>query len=87
MAGGRRRQDAILADQELLDTVGSTNLGNQLDNLWVPIPPVAADDEESAWDDVPSAKIIRKLARQIKTTLPSAPSGIESKTLATNDSL
>lgn len=42
----RGRQDAILADQELLDTVGSTDLGDQLDDLGVPEPAITADNEE-----------------------------------------
>ena len=46
VAGGRRRQDAILADQELLDTVCRANFGNQLDDLWVPEPAIAANNEE-----------------------------------------
>jgi len=57
-----------------------------LDNLWVPIPPVAADDEESAYN-APSAKVDREPFWADEVSLPSAPSGIESKMLATNDSL
>jgi hypothetical protein len=38
-------EDAFLADQQLLDTIGSSNLGDQLGNLRVPIPAVTADDE------------------------------------------
>lgn len=48
MAGSGGGQNAILSDQELLDTIGSTNLGNQLDNLWVVVATVAANDEECA---------------------------------------
>jgi hypothetical protein len=46
VAGRWRRQDAILADEELLDAICRTDLGDQLDNLWVPEPSIAANDEE-----------------------------------------
>ncbi len=46
MAGGRGRENAILADQELLDTVGRADLGNQLDHLRVPVSAITADDKE-----------------------------------------
>lgn len=48
MAGSRGRQDTILADEELLDTVGGTDLGNQLDNLRVPVAAITTDDEEGS---------------------------------------
>lgn len=46
MASSRGRQNTVLADEELLDTVGSADLGNQLDNLGVPVAAITADDEE-----------------------------------------
>jgi len=49
MTGGRCRQDSILADEELLDPVCSTNFGDQLDDFGVPESPIAANDEESTW--------------------------------------
>lgn len=49
VAGSRRRQDAILADQELLDAVCCTDLGDQLDHLGVPVPPITANDKEGIW--------------------------------------
>lgn len=48
MAGSRRGEDTILPDEELLDAVGGTNLGNQLDHLWVPKATIAANDEKGA---------------------------------------
>lgn len=48
MAGGRGREQAVLADDELLDSVCSTDLGNQLDDLGVPVPAVATNNEERA---------------------------------------
>jgi len=48
MASGRSGQNAILTDQELLDAVGWTDLGNQLDHLGVPEASITANDEESA---------------------------------------
>ena len=50
MAGSRRAHDAILTDQELLDAIRSTNLGDDLGNLWVPEATITADDEERALD-------------------------------------
>lgn len=47
MAGSRRRQDAILADQQLLHAVGRPNLGDQLDDFRVPEAAITADDEGS----------------------------------------
>ena len=45
MAGGWRGQDTILTDQELLDAVGSTDLGDHLDDFGVPKAAVASDDQ------------------------------------------
>ena len=46
MAGGGGRQDAVLADEELLDAVGGPDLGDELDYLGVPVASIAADDQE-----------------------------------------
>lgn len=48
MASSRGGQNAILADEELLDTVGSTNLSNQLNDLGVPVTAITTNDEEGA---------------------------------------
>jgi hypothetical protein len=44
----------MLADQKLLDTVGSSNLGNQLNDLRVPVSSITANDQEASlntfWD-------------------------------------
>lgn len=48
MARSRGRQDTVLADEELLDTVGGTNFGNQLNDLRVPVATIATDDEEGS---------------------------------------
>lgn len=46
MAGSRCGQNAVLADQQLLDAIRSTDLGNQLDDLWVPVSAVTTNNEE-----------------------------------------
>jgi hypothetical protein len=46
VAGGWCTQDAILADQELLDAVRSTDLSDQLSDLGVPVPAIATNDKE-----------------------------------------
>jgi hypothetical protein len=46
VAGSRCAEDAILADQQLLDTIGSTDLGDQLRDLWVPVATVTSDDQD-----------------------------------------
>lgn len=45
MAGRRSGKNSILADDELLDTVGGTDLGNQLDDLGVPEPAITTNDK------------------------------------------
>lgn len=50
MAGCRSAQDTILTDKQLLDTVRSTNLGNQLHDFGVPVSTVTANDQEAAGD-------------------------------------
>ena len=48
MTGGRRGQNAILADQKLLDAIRRTDFGNQLDHLGIPVPAIAANYQEGA---------------------------------------
>lgn len=49
MAGSRSRENAVLADQEFLDAISSTDLCNQLDHLGVPEATVTTNDKESAY--------------------------------------
>lgn len=51
VARGWRREDAILADQQLFHSVCRANLGNELDDLGVPEAAIAANDEESTFDN------------------------------------
>lgn len=46
MTRRRGTENAILPNQQLLDAVRGTNLGNDLDNLGVVVAAVTADDEE-----------------------------------------
>lgn len=48
MAGGWCAENAVLADQELLDTVCGADFGNDLSDLGIPVAAVTADDEERA---------------------------------------
>ena len=48
MAGSWGGENAIVADDELLDTVGGTNLRNQLDDLGVPVTTIASDNKGRA---------------------------------------
>jgi hypothetical protein len=41
-------EDAILADQQLLDTVGGTDLGDQLSDFGVPVTAITTNDEGGA---------------------------------------
>jgi hypothetical protein len=50
VAGSRCAHDAVLADQELLDAIGSTNLGNGLGDLGVPVTTITTNDEKRALD-------------------------------------
>lgn len=50
MTSGRSAQDAMLADEKLLHAVGSSNLGNQLDDLGVPVSPITTNDQEASLD-------------------------------------
>ena len=46
VTGGRCAHDSVLADQELLDAVCCTDLGDQLGDLRVPVAAITTDDEE-----------------------------------------
>lgn len=46
MAGSRCGQNAVLADEQLLDTVCGTDLCDQLDDLGVPVPAVTTNNQE-----------------------------------------
>lgn len=59
MTGSRGGKNAILADDELLDTVGSTNLGNKLDNLRVPVSAVATDNKKRAYQLIRSWLVLQ----------------------------
>jgi hypothetical protein len=48
VTGGWCTQDAILADQELLDAIRSTNLGDQLSDLGVPVPAITTNNKEGS---------------------------------------
>lgn len=48
MAGSWCGQNTVLADEELLDAVSSTNLGDQLNDLGIPETTVTTNDEERA---------------------------------------
>ena len=41
-------EDAVLADQQLLDTIGSTDLSDLLDDLSVVVTTITTNDEESS---------------------------------------
>lgn len=49
MAGSRCGQDAVLADEQLLDAVRGTNLGDQLNDLGVVETTITTNDEERAY--------------------------------------
>jgi hypothetical protein len=49
MTSSRSAQNAILADQQLLDAVSSPNLCNQLYDFWVVVSTIATDYKESAF--------------------------------------
>lgn len=48
VAGSGRRENAVLADEEFLDAVCSTDLCDQLNDLRVPETAVTTDDKEGA---------------------------------------
>lgn len=90
MARGRCREDAILPDQKLLDAIGRADFGDQLDDLGIPIPAIAADDEKGAltlcwWlaTGSPSSPHLK-----LPTAHPPlTPSGMDSRMLVTKASL
>lgn len=45
--GSRCAQNTSLTDQKLLDTVGGSNLCDQLNDLWVPVSSIASNDQEA----------------------------------------
>lgn len=45
MTGSRSTQDTVLANKDLLDAIGGTNLSNLLDSLGIVVATVATDDE------------------------------------------
>lgn len=59
MAGSGGAENAVLTDQQLLDTVCCTDFGDQLCHLGVPVTAVTTDDEESTlgtlWDRLEDA--------------------------------
>ena len=82
----------MLADQELLDTISRANFGDQLDNLGVPEPSIAANDEEGTCDkSVSCSARYNTMARcgqpSWRSSSPSAPSGMDSRMLTTKASL
>lgn len=48
MACRRGTQNPVLADEELLDTIGSADLRNLLDHLRIEVATIACDDEGCA---------------------------------------
>ena len=48
MTGCRCAQDAILSDEELLHSIGSANLGNQLDDFGVEVATITTNDQEAS---------------------------------------
>lgn len=50
MAGSRCTQYAILPNQQLLDTVGCPNFGNQLHDLWIVESSISSNNQEAALD-------------------------------------
>lgn len=49
MAGSRGGENTVLADEKLLDTVGSTNLGDELDDLGVPEATITTNNKEGIY--------------------------------------
>lgn len=48
VAGGGRAEYTVLANKQLLDPVRSADLGNQLDDLWVVVTSISANDKKTA---------------------------------------
>jgi hypothetical protein len=49
MAGSRSAENAMLSDDQFLDSICSTDLCNQLRDLWVPIPSITTNDKERSF--------------------------------------
>lgn len=45
MTGSRGAQDTVLTNEDLLDAVGGTDLGNLLDSLGIVVTAITTDDE------------------------------------------
>jgi hypothetical protein len=60
MAGSRSGEDTVLTDKKLLDTVGGTNLGNELDHLRVVVATIATDDKKRAYQFIRSWLVLQK---------------------------
>ena len=56
MRGSGGTEDAILADDELLDAVSGTNLCNGLGDLGVPVATVTTNDESGVLDTLGNGK-------------------------------
>jgi len=50
VTGSGCAHDAVLADEKLLDAIGSAHLGNGLGDLGVPVTAITTNDEECALD-------------------------------------
>jgi hypothetical protein len=50
MAGSRCAEDAVLADEQLLDAVCCADFGNQLCDFGVPVATISTNDQEGALD-------------------------------------
>ena len=50
MARSRGTENAVLSDQELLDSVSCPNLGNQLNDLGVVVSSIPTDDKKASFD-------------------------------------
>lgn len=92
MTGGWRRQDTTLAYQKLFHAICRTHLGDQLDHLGVPESSIAANDEKGTFGKLVSLSASRDIIAggwhgRCCVFLPSAPSGMDSRMLATKDSL
>ena len=46
MTSSRCTQNTVLTDEQFLDTICSTDLCNQLDNLWVPVSAITTNYKE-----------------------------------------
>lgn len=71
MAGSWSGEDTVVTDEELLDTIGGTNLGNELDHLRVVVAAIATDDEKRAYQFIRSRLVLKKGS----LTYPRLPQG------------